>query len=73
LLRNDIPVKKIFFSWGLGCSYSDSDDKYLVVPIEFKKNNILNEDISLSVGFEVSSNFDASTRIKPLIGISITF
>ncbi|WP_423127360.1 hypothetical protein [Gaoshiqia sp. Z1-71] len=73
LIRNDIPVKELFLSWGLGASYSDIDDTYLVVPVELKKANILKENLSLSVGLEVSSNFNANTRIKPLIGLSISF
>jgi hypothetical protein len=73
LIRNDIPVKELFLSWGLGASYSDIDDTYLVVPVELRKANILKENLSLSIGLEVSSNFNASTRIKPLIGISISF
>lgn len=73
LVRNDIHVKELFLSWGVGASYSDIDDTYLVVPVELRKANILKENLSLSIGLEVSSNFDSSTRIKPLIGISINF
>ena len=73
LIRNNIPAKEFEFSWGLGYSYSDINDSYAVLPIGVKKTNLLNQHISLNVGLELASDFSEIVRIKPLIGIGISF
>ncbi|WP_299577596.1 hypothetical protein [uncultured Sunxiuqinia sp.] len=73
LLRNDIPVKELSLSWGLGYSYSDLFESYCVLPVELEKTNIFNENISLSIGLELASDLNEELRLKPLIGLSINF
>lgn len=73
LIRNDIPVKELALSWGIGYSYSDLYESYCVLPIELRKTNVFSEHVSLSIGIELASDLIEETRIKPLIGVSINF
>jgi hypothetical protein len=73
LIRNDIPVKELTLSWGIGYSYSDLNESYCVLPIELQKANVFTEHVSLSIGLELASDLNEETRVKPLIGVSISF
>tara|TARA_R110002050_G_scaffold298733_1_gene462591 strand:+ start:6448 stop:6864 length:417 start_codon:yes stop_codon:yes gene_type:complete len=73
LIRNDVPVKELSLSWGIGYSYSDLYESYCVLPIELQKANVFSEHVTLSIGLEIASDLIEETRIKPLIGVSINF
>lgn len=73
LLKNDIDFKEMVISWGVGYSYCDAQDSYFAVPIEVRKDNLLNKNISLGIGVEVGSDFGEKVLLKPLLGISINF
>lgn len=75
VLKNDVPFEELNFSWGAGFSYTNDKerDNYLVIPLELRKDNILIDHLSLTIGLEVKSNFSSDSRINPLIGLAFAF
>lgn len=75
LLKRDFNLlkNKVFLSTGIGLSFSDKYDDYLIVPVDFKLKNVLNTNyLSLSAGIDLR-NTGSSYEFLPKLGVSINF
>jgi len=75
-LKKDLNINSamdIDLSWGLGFSYSDSDEEYMRLPVYITKKGIISDNLKLMIGLEFKTEFADEFKVLPKIGVSINF
>ncbi|WP_320019485.1 hypothetical protein [Labilibaculum manganireducens] len=73
-LKKDFNTSKgIDLSWGVGFSYSDSDEEYMRLPFYITKKGIISDNLKLMLGLEFKTEFSDEFKVLPKIGVGINF
>lgn len=75
-LKKDLNINSsmdIDLSWGLGFSYSDSDEEYMRLPVYITKKGIISDNLKLMIGLEFKTEFADEFKVLPKIGVGINF